>query len=337
MRRAKRQGPAPVLHFAWRLLAALACTGAVCGARADEYAAAPWLLYRDANPFVAAAGLPFAPPAVAPERWRLDLVLDASNTELGFARGSERLVYDGEIHGARIAVTRAFGERWIVRATLGADHFGNGFLDSLIEDFHRSFGFSNGDRGRLGSDGHTIAYDDGSARDRLVLDRTLHALTPLLIDIAARVPGDGHEWLYGATLKLPIPHASPLIDDRSTDLSVWLAAQSIDAQARWPWGARIGFMQRANTRLLPERANDRVPFVDTLIGYRLTPRWDVTAQLQWHGAAYRTAIPFLETAATLALSTAWHSRHGWALRAGLVEDAIPRHAQDVTFFISLTL
>jgi hypothetical protein len=36
-------------------------------------------------------------------------------------------------------------------------------------------------------------------------------------------------------------------------------------------------------------------------------------------------------------SSAWHAKAGWTLRAGLVEDAIPRHAQDVTFFLSLSM
>lgn len=67
------------------------------------------------------------------------------------------------------------------------------------------------------------------------------------------------------------------------------------------------------------------------------PDWDVAAQLQWHGALYDSDLPYLESAANLVLSTAWHARAGWSLRAGLVEDAIPRHAQDVTFFVNLSL
>jgi hypothetical protein len=148
---------------------------------------------------------------------------------------------------------------------------------------------------------------------------------------------DRAEWMAGATLKVPTSHASPLVDDRSTDLSLWLALQSTDAQSRWPWSARVGVMQRGNTQLLADRAHDQVPFADAVLGYRLTPHWDVAAQLQWHAALYDSAIPLLDDAATLALSSAWHADTGWTLRAGLVEDAIPRHAQDVTFFLSLSM
>jgi hypothetical protein len=73
------------------------------------------------------------------------------------------------------------------------------------------------------------------------------------------------------------------------------------------------------------------------IGGSYVPGWDIAAQLQWHGALYDSDIPFLDSAATLAISSAWHARAGWTVRAGLVEDAIPRHAQDVTFFIGLSL
>lgn len=305
-------------------------------AHAADYAPAPWLPYRDANPFVAASGLPFAPPAVAPDRWRADVLLAASNTEIAFDKGGEHLLYDAEFHDARVTLTRAFGERWLVRATIAGTTFGKGFLDGFIEDFHRAFGFSNGDRGRLGSDGHTIAYTD-AAGARVVLGRPLRAVTPLLIDVIARTSADGHEWLYGATVKLPTSHASALVDDRALDLSLWLAAQSNDAQTRFPWGARVGVMQRGNTRLLSDRARSQVPFADATIGYALHSQWDVAAQLQWHRGLYDSSIPFLDSAATLTLSSAWHARGGWTLRAGLVEDAIPRHAQDVTFFVALTL
>ena len=80
-----------------------------------------------------------------------------------------------------------------------------------------------------------------------------------------------------------------------------------------------------------------VPFADASLGVVLRPGWDVAAQLQWHGALYDSAIPLLNDAATLTLSSAWHAKGGWTLRAGLVEDAIAKHAQDVTIFLSLTL
>ncbi|MEP7044910.1 MAG: DUF3187 family protein [Dokdonella sp.] len=303
---------------------------------ASDAAAPPWQLYRDTNPFVASSGLPFAPPAVAADRWRVDLVLDASNTELAFDRRSESLLYDAEIHAQRIAISRGFGEHAIVRATFGAEQFGRGFLDGFIQDFHRAFGFTNGDRGRLGSDGHTIAYADTSGRD-ITLDRNLSAAAPLLLDVARRSSGDGHEWLYGSTLKVPVSHASPLVDDRAVDLSLWVAAQSTDARTRVSWGARAGVMQRGSTQLLPQRANDQVPFADAVIGYRLVPSWDVAAQYQWHAALYDSEIPLLESAGNLTLSTAWHAHAGWSLRVGLVEDLPSRHAQDVTFFVGLTL
>ena len=301
-------------------------------ARADGLS---WLPYRDANPFAAASGLPFAPPSADADAWRVEAIVAASNTELAFDRGSEHLVYDAEIHEARIAVTRAFGERWLVRATIGSVDFGSGFLDGFLEDWHRAFGLSNGDRGRLGSDGHVVEYTDGT--QVLAFDRTLHATTPLLVDAAWRAPVAAGEWLVGATLKLPTTHASVLVDDRAVDASIWLAAQSTDATARLPWGVRVGAMRRGDTHLLPDRANDVVPFADALLGWRPTPAWDVAVQLQWHGALYDSAIPYLDDAATLALSSAWHSKRGWSLRAGLVEDAIPKHAQDVTFFVSLAL
>lgn len=315
---------------------ALLALGVAGASKAEDYVAAPWLLYRDANPFVAAGGLPFTPPAVATNgRWRVDVLLAASNSEIAFERRGERLIYDMETHEARIAVTRSFGEHWIVRATLAGTRFGSGFLDSFIEDFHRTFGFTNGDRGRLDTNGHTIEYADARG-DRVSLTRSRSGVAPLLLDLAWRVPAEGHEWLYGATLKLPTSRASVLLDDRAVDLSLWLATQST-AATRLPWGVRAGLMRRGDTDLLPRRANDTVAFVDATLGWRPTPHWDVAAQYQWHDAAYDSAIPLLGAAGNLSLSTAWHARAGWTLRAGLVEEVPARHAQDITFFVGISL
>lgn len=332
-RNKKFRSRTPRAHVHFVALFACAAAGP---ALADDYVAAPWQLYRDANPFVAAGGLPFTPPAVAADdRWHVDVQLAASNTEIGFDRRGESLLYDMEIHEARIAVTRSFGEHWILRASTAGTRFSGGFLDSFIEDFHRAFGFDRGDRGKLDGNGHTIAYADVRG-DGIALTRARSGVAPLLLDLAWRAPADGYEWLYGATLKVPTSHATALLDDRAVDPSAWVAAQSTTA-TRLPWGVRAGLMRRGDTDLLPHRANDTVAFVDATLGWRLTPQWDVAAQYQWHDAPYDSAIPLLRAAGNLSLSTAWHARSGWTLRAGLVEDVPARHAQDVTFFVGLSL
>lgn len=316
----------------------LACAACMIGSNATAvtaYAPAPWQLGRDANPFVAAGGLPFTPPAVAADsHWHFDALLAASNTEIGFSRADEQLLYDMEIHEARLAVSRGIGEHWVARASTALLRFEQGFLDRFVEDFHRAFGFDNGDRGHLPGNGHTIRYDD--ARGNAVeLARTRSGLAPLMLDLAWRTPADGREWLLGGTLKLPTSHATPLLDDRATDLSLWAALQSTTA-TRWRWGARAGVWLRGEGDLLDGRRKDQVPFVDGVLGFQLTPQWDVAAQYQWHGAPYQSEISLLRAAGTLTLSSAWYTRSGWHLRAGLVEDLPARHAQDVTFFLGLS-
>lgn len=334
----KRAPPARVPRRAseWRVLAAgLMLLSTATATAATDHAPAPWQFGRDSNPFVAAGGLPFAPPTTrADGGWHLDAVLAASNTEIGISRGDEQLRYDMEIHELRLAVSHSFGERWVARASTALVRFDQGFLDGFVEDFHRVFGFDNGDRGRLPGNGHTIRYSDSEGH-AVELARARSGLAPLLLDLAWRAPGEGSEWLLGGTLKIPTSHVSPLIDDRATDLSLWTALQSTGA-TRWRWGARAGVWFRGEGDLLDGRRKDQVPFVDGVLGFQITPQWDVAAQYQWHGAPYDSAISLLRSAGTLTLSSAWHADSGWSLRAGLVEDLPARHAQDVTFFVGLS-
>lgn len=321
----------------WRgMRKSMAMLFALCAAPAvaDEYAAAPWQFGRDANPFVAASGLPFAPPAFpADDNWHVDGVLAASNTVIMFDRADEHLDYDMEVHEARIGIARSLGDHWIARATTALVRMEGGFLDGFIEDFHHAFGLPNGDRSRLPHDGHTIRYVDAQG-ERIALTRSRSGMAPLMLDLAWRAPADGHEWLLGGTLKLPTSHASVLIDDRSTDLALWSALQSTNA-SRLRWGLRGGVLLRNDPRLIADRAHGAVPFADGVMGWQFTPRWDLAAQYQWHGAPYESAIPMLKAAGTLTLSSGWRLRSGWSLRAGLVEDLPARHAQDVSFFIGL--
>ncbi|KAB2899098.1 MAG: DUF3187 family protein [Dokdonella sp.] len=314
-------------------VAALCITGGLAAAGAQAAAAEAWLPYRDANPFVAASGLPFAPPVAPAGSWRVEAIVSASNTELATRAGAESLFYDAEMHEVRILLTHAFAEHWLARATLGSVSVGKGFLDGFIEDWHHAFGLSNGDRGRLHGNGHEIRYDDGHAQ--VALARSLRTTTPLLLDVAWHQPLREGRWLLGATVKLPTSHASVLVDDRAIDASLWLAAHGSAAQTRLPWGLRLGWMQRGDTELLPQRAHGQVPFLDARMGWKLTPAWDVSAQLQWHGALYDSHIDYLRQASTLTLSSGWRWRNGWTLRGGVVEDVPALHAQDVTLFLTL--
>lgn len=300
-------------------------------AAAGGYEAAPWQLYRDTNPFAAASGLPFAPPAVAPDRWQFETVLSASNSEIGLAVGEESLLYDAEIHEARIAITHGIGEHWILRATLASQRYTDGFLDGFIESFHRTFGFPRGDRGRLDSDGHEIVYADASG-EHVLLDGSLSAVAPLVLDLAYRRLGERSEWLCGATVKAPTSRKTLLADDRALDMSLWIAQQSTDPASRWSWGWRAGLMQRGAMQLLERHARDRVGFADGLLAYRLMSNWDVAAQAQWHTAFYDSSLALLSDAGTLTLSTGWRPASGWSLRFGVVEDLPAEHAQDVTMF-----
>ncbi len=319
----------------FRLPAMLALLlGAGNAIAADDYGAAPWFPYRDANPFIAAGGLPLAPPVIAPgDGWQVDTLLTASNTEILFDRAREHLVYDTEMHELRIVVTRSFGERWLARASLGATRFTPGFLDGFVADFHRTFGFDNGNRGELGRGGNRISYIDEEG-DTIQLGDARGGVAPLLLDVAWRSPGPQHEWLLGGTLKFPLAHDSPLLDDRAVDVSLWAALQST-APTRWRWGARFGVWHRGDGQLLPQRAESPVPFADGVIGWRPTPHWELAAQYQVHGPAYSSNIPLLQSAGTLTLSSAWQTRAGWTVQAGLIEDVPARRAQDITFFVGL--
>jgi len=120
--------------------------------RADAQSADPgWLQTRDQNPFVLATGMPLAPAMPDAGTWQVDTTFSIANTEMGLERNQASVLIDAETRETRLSVTYAFRENWSLRGSLAHFHVGAGALDGPVEDFHRLFGLSNGDRGQLGT------------------------------------------------------------------------------------------------------------------------------------------------------------------------------------------
>ncbi len=268
---------------------------AVCLVAFAPTAHAQWLQARDQNPFALATGLPL-PPAAPSAGWQLDATFHVANTELAQQRGDSALVFDAETRETRVAFTRAFDERWSLRVSLGHVAIGDGVFDGAISDFHRAFGFDNGDRDRLGTQAPFVEVRDG--------DRVLRTLTrgrsgagPTLVDLTRR--WDLGDTTVGLTLgtKLATGNRAGLADSGSHDVSASGFVEHALGE-RWTVAARAGVLYQSDNTLLEDRAREVVPFAGAAIGYRLGERWRAIVQADAHAELYRD-LPGLFGAANL--------------------------------------
>ncbi len=305
-------------------------------AEASEPMAA-WLQTRDQNPFVLASGLPLAPSIPSAQRWQVDATFNIANTELEQFGGNSSLLFDAETHESRISAAYAFNDQWSLRASLGHLSVGDGFLDGPIERFHRTFGFDNGDRGRLGTSAPAIEVR-GSGAAPYSLEHATSGVAPLLVDLTRRWTFDNQD-MAGISLgtKFATGSVSRLTDSGSTDVSL-SAFTLIQVGERTAFGARAGALLRTGNDLLDEHARSLVPFASILLRYRLGENWSALLQSDAHGALYRQLPDFLG-------STSNQLNFGLSRRIGkrsefqltMAEDLPALHSSDVALTLNWRL
>lgn len=99
------------------------------------------------NPFIASLGLPAPLPArLDADVTQLAATLNWASTAIVDTDADEILIADAETRELRLAVTHAFNDHLALRVELPYLYTSGGTLDGFIDDFHDTFGFSEGDR-----------------------------------------------------------------------------------------------------------------------------------------------------------------------------------------------
>lgn len=295
-----------------------------------------WLQTRDQNPFVLATGLSLAPVVPAAGKWQFDASLNIANTELGQGEQRSSLIFDAETRETRISLAYSFNERWSARASIGHFAISDGVLDSAVERFHRTFGFSNGDRGLLATNAPAIEVE----HDGIPLYSLQHAqsgMAPTLIDLT-RSWSLANGGTAGISLgaKLPTGSRTRLSDSESTDLS-FSAFSTIALGDHMNVGARLGMLHQHDNRLLGNLANEYVPFGSLLLSYRLDPRWTAIAQIDAHGPLYEDLPDFFHSSSLLSFGLSRRFGERIEFVATLGEDVPATHTTDIVLNLNFRI
>ena len=294
---------------------------------------------RDQNPFVTGSGLPLVPWYFDRSgNWIVEASIAEANTQW---KGSStqkasiapvQLVYGGETREVRVSVGYAFADDWNVRASLGDEWFGVGFLNKPIQHFHNLIGAPQGFRnGRLGARPPIARVTQGGVVLYQV-DQSSQGVAPLLIDLS-------HTWnpsdnvRYGVSLgtKFATGDSDDLSDMGDTGISI-SAFGHVTVFNSLQLDGRVGVLHSSGNDILPTLARSTVPFGDVSVRGGLIGNWDWQLQYGAHGALYRNVPIYLDYAG---LATAGIVRKIGArseLTFGLTEDFPIDHTQDIAFF-----
>lgn len=281
------------------------------------------------------------------------LLLTADATEMGinaalasnfatYENQRELVILDGETARFTLNVRHALAQGLELGIKAPYIIQGGGFLDSLIEDYHRTLGFSQAGR-------------DQAPRRRLLYNYRKDGITRLRVNASGAGFGDlsltasyqcyenraNHQGLtLNIGLKLPTGDSDELYGSGSTDLSLWLTGGTdlgTTSSGRWTAYGSLGTLFLTEGNILPDQQRNWAGFGSLGLGWIPLPRLALKVQADAHTAFYNDsdlpelADPSIQLVAggTIAL---WQ---GSTLDIGIGEDLVVKTSPDVVFYLNL--
>jgi hypothetical protein len=296
-------------------------------ARADEFFAV-----RDENPLVRGYYLPMASDARAASPSNLSVTLSLMNTTNVDERGDERYLIDGEALTLRITYEHALTDDLHYRLTLPIIHDSGGFMDGLIEDWHRWFGFSRGYRPYYPKNQLDYSYS-GLSTINLTHDQT--NIGGLAGDLGYFAFDGEHQTvsLWGG-LQAPTGSVADLTGDGAWDGAAW--AHYAWRGIRWQVGSELGVVEPFGDELFAGRGHQLSGFGRVALTREFGANWALRAQLDGQTRRVRDSAVRL-TGPSLELSVGATRRlwHRFRIEMGFAEDAAVNTAPDITFFLGI--
>lgn len=248
---------------------------------------------------------------------------------------SEALLLDGESQRGSLGWRGGLGADWDVGIEIPVLHTGGGFMDSLVEDWHDTFGLPNGGRENAPQDRYRYAY----ARDGSVVldtDEDGTALGDVRVDLG-RAIGEG--FALRAQLKLQTGDADRL-GGGNFGGALWSDwALPFGAASRWGGFLSAGLSANEQANALESQQNEFVPFGGLGLDLRLLDSLQALAQVYLHGPLYEDSeIAALERAgAMLTLGGRWCLRDDTCVDLSFSEDLAVGVSPDFSLRLALQL
>jgi hypothetical protein len=309
------------------LVLAAVCFLAAGPAPADEF-----FSVRDENPLVRGYYLPLPSDARQASGGSFSATLAISNTTNVDQDATEHDLIDGESAALRLTYENALSSSWHYRLTVPLIRDSGGFLDTVIEDWHRWFGFNQGYRPYYPKNQLDYTY---SGLSHLVLNRDATSLGDISADLGWFARDDArHTLSFWGGVKAPTGSLADLTSDGAWDGALW--AHYAVRLSRWQVGAEVGLAQPFGDELFAGHAHQTSAFGRAALTRSLGDSWSLRAQLD--GQTRRVADSGLRlTGPSLQLSVGATRRlwRQWRIEMGFAEDAAVNTAPDITFFLGI--
>jgi hypothetical protein len=305
-----------------------------CGlvpAWADDYPSDAFPL-RNHNPFLQVFGLPAfqTHELVEPDRFDFNVSYDMANDADDADRLNERLVIDAESQVLSLSLRRRVGERFEFGVEVPYVRHSEGFLDSVIYDFHNLVGLPNSNR-----DGPSDQYRLFFERQGVVLFDT-SAPTSGLGDIQLSAAMKLGKATLRAGIKAPTGDPAKLTGSGAADLSfgVYGGGATQLFERALSYSGFVGVLALGDGDVLAELQRSAVPYGGAALRWQAWPRLALATQLNVQGPYFDANLDELGgTTFQLAFGADFRRKKS-LLRFAIVEDIAAGAAPDFALHVS---
>jgi len=239
---------------------------------------------RNHNPFLQIFGLPAFQTAVLVNQgvtefgFSYDIANDADDAD----RLGERLVIDAESQVLNISARRRIGERFEFGIDVPYVRHSEGFLDSVIYDFHNAVGLPNSNRHGL-ADQYRLFFE---RQGEVLFDTNVptSGLGDIQISAALKL---GKATLRGA-VKAPTGDPDKLTGSGAADLSLGIygggRTELLDRDLSY--SGFIGALLLGDGDIMPGLQRSAVPYGGAALRWHATPRIALATQLSMQGSYF---------------------------------------------------
>lgn len=292
------------------------------------------------SPLIAIYGLPTRPDAAptADGQWQITLDNSLASSYLNARNMQNELLLDGESWRSELRLDYGLNDNLSLAAIIPFIAHDGGFLDSFIEDWHRTFGLPQGGRDSAPRNRLLYRYRE-NGNDRVLLDRDARGLGDLQLLTRWSSAPTGTPGMH-LLLKLPTGDPDRLLGSGAADLSLWLtrSCRFTSDVGHFGLSGHLGGSYLGRGDVLPSRQRHVIGFAGVNGGWQ--PYSWLAAQLclDWHSAIYRgTGLRELDNPA-LVLTGGFSLRPAsdWVVELALSEDLSVGASPDIAFRLNLS-
>lgn len=312
---------------------ALAITAVVCSrlTLAEPFATV------DQNPLLVDSGLntPFTARIAPRGATHLTAALDWSSVAAFQQSAHEELVADAETRQWRVDLQHSLTDRVALRMQLPYREVEGGSLDGFIDNWHRFFGQSEGDRPLFAKNDLLIDYRRDGAR-RIRIDRHASGIGDLQAASGYQLASQPEYAIaLWSSIKLPTATSTQLSRDRIGAAASVAAERTLSR--RWRTFGQAGVIYARRGGALRDMQRPWLAQGMAAIDYLSSRAFAITLQVDAHSAAYRdTPLELFGHAWLVTIGGRYRFESGWQVQLGVGEDMKVEASPDVNFILTLS-